>query len=63
VLGKPPHQLRAGHDPGEVLDFLANTLTNRLLHAPTVALRQAALEGDTALARATEKLFPDGDAS
>jgi hypothetical protein len=26
-------------------------------------LRQAALEGDTALARATEKLFPDGDAS
>ena len=39
---------------------IANTLTNRLLHAPTVALRQAALEGDTALARATEKLFPDG---
>jgi glutamyl-tRNA reductase len=60
VLAKARQQLRAGHDPGEVLDFLANTLTNRLLHAPTVALRQAALEGDTALARATEKLFPDG---
>jgi glutamyl-tRNA reductase len=42
-----------------VLDFLAHTLTNRLLHAPTVALRQAALEGDHELARASEKLFPE----
>jgi glutamyl-tRNA reductase len=33
-------------------------LTNRLLHAPTVALRQAALEGDNDLARAANKLFP-----
>jgi glutamyl-tRNA reductase len=41
-----------------VLDFLAHTLTNRLLHAPTVALRQAALEGDNDLARAADKLFP-----
>lgn len=58
VLAKARQQLRSGHDPGEVLEFLANTLTNRLLHAPTVALRQAALEGDASLARATEKLFP-----
>jgi glutamyl-tRNA reductase len=58
VLAKAQQQLAAGHDPAEVLEFLANTLTNRLLHAPTVALRQAALEGDAALARASEKLFP-----
>ena len=58
MLAKARHQLAAGHDPGEVLDFLANTLTNRLLHAPTAALRQAAVEGDHALARASEKLFP-----
>jgi len=58
VLAKAQQQLAAGHEPAEVLEFLANTLTNRLLHAPTVALRQAALEGDAALARASEKLFP-----
>jgi glutamyl-tRNA reductase len=58
VLEKARQQLRAGHEPGRVLEFLAHALTNRLLHAPTVALRQAALEGDTALARASERLFP-----
>ena len=40
------------------LDLLAHTLTNRLLHAPTVALREAALSGDGELPRAAEKLFP-----
>jgi glutamyl-tRNA reductase len=58
VLAKARQQLAAGNDPQAVLDFLAHTLTNRLLHAPTVALRQAALEGDADLARASEKLFP-----
>ena len=58
VLSKARQQLAAGHDPARVLEFLANTLTNRLMHAPTVALRQAALEGDHALAQASEKLFP-----
>jgi glutamyl-tRNA reductase len=58
VLAKARQQLRSGQDPATVLEFLANTLTNRLLHAPTVALRQAALEGDASLARAAEKLFP-----
>ena len=42
----------------QALDLLAHTLTNRLLHAPTVALRDAALSGDGDLARAAEKLFP-----
>jgi glutamyl-tRNA reductase len=59
VLAKARQQLAAGNDPNAVLDFLAHTLTNRLLHAPTVALRQAALEGDHELARASEKLFPE----
>jgi glutamyl-tRNA reductase len=63
VLAKARHQLATGHDPGQVLEFLANTLTNRLLHAPTMALRRAALEDDQALARASEKLFPAGSAS
>ena len=41
-----------------MLDLLAHTLVNRLLHAPTAALREAALTGDVELARAADKLFP-----
>ncbi len=65
VLAKAQQQLAAGTDPGEVLNFLAHTLTNRLLHAPTVALREAALTGNADLARAADKLFPAdaGDAT
>ena len=58
VLAKARQQLDAGQDPGAVLDFLAHTLTNRLLHAPTIALREAALTGNGDLGRAAEKLFP-----
>ncbi|HEY0503963.1 MAG TPA: glutamyl-tRNA reductase, partial [Lysobacter sp.] len=58
VLAKAKQQLDAGQDPGQVLDFLAHTLTNRLLHAPTIALREAALTGNAELARAADKLFP-----
>ena len=58
VLAKAKQQLGAGQDPGDVLEFLAHTLTNRLLHAPTIALRDAALSGNVELARAADKLFP-----
>ena len=57
VLAKARQQLASGRDAGEVLDFLAHTLTNRLLHPPTVALREAALSGDAELARAADKLW------
>ena len=39
-------QLRAGGDPEQLLEQLARGLTNKLIHAPTVALRQATAEGD-----------------
>jgi glutamyl-tRNA reductase len=58
VLAKARQQLAGGQDPEAVLEFLAHTLTNRLLHAPTIALREAAVTGDGELARAAEKLFP-----
>ena len=61
VLSRAQQQLAAGQDPSEVLNYLAHTLTNRLLHAPTIALREAALTGNAELARAAEKLFADGD--
>ncbi|WP_457096574.1 glutamyl-tRNA reductase [Lysobacter sp. P5_B9] len=61
VLAKAKQQLAAGEDPEAVLDFLAHTLTNKLLHAPTIALREAALTGNADLARAANKLFPAVD--
>ena len=60
ALAKAQQQLAAGASPQQALEFLAHTLTNRLLHAPTVALREAALSGDGELPRAAEKLFPHG---
>ena len=61
VLAKARHLLDAGKPADEALAFLANTLTNRLLHAPTVALREAALHGDGELARTIDKLFATRD--
>src|SRR5690606_18081731 len=58
ILARARQQLAGGRAPDEVLRFLAHTLTNRLLHPPTAALREAALSGDAELARAAERLFP-----
>lgn len=52
--------LAAGHAPEEVLEQLAATLTNRLLHAPSAALRDAAESGDSTLAEAAARLFRTG---
>jgi glutamyl-tRNA reductase len=49
----------AGKSSDEVIEFLANTLTNRLLHAPTQALRQASELADMALAEAVTKLLTE----
>jgi glutamyl-tRNA reductase len=49
----------AGKSTDEVIEYLANTLTNRLLHAPTQALRQAAELADMALAEAVTKLLTE----
>ena len=38
--------LAHGKSQDEVLSFLANTLTNRLIHAPSQRLRDAAETGD-----------------
>ena len=49
--------LASGRSSDEVIDFLANTLTNRLLHTPTQALRQAAESADPELAQALMRLL------
>ncbi len=58
LLAKARQQLANGKGAEEVLEQLAHSLTNRLLHPPTAALRQAAQEGDTDLTRAAGRLFP-----
>ena len=61
ALAKAQRQLAAGMPAEQALELLAHTLTNRLLHAPTVALREAALHGDGELARTIDKLFATRD--
>jgi glutamyl-tRNA reductase len=59
-LEQARRMLAAGHAPEEVIEQLAGTLTNRLLHAPSAALRAAAEKGDTTLAEAAAQLFRAG---
>ncbi len=51
--------LAAGRPAEEVIEFLGTTLTNRLLHAPTQALRQASETADAALAQTLIRLLTD----
>jgi len=61
ALARATQELAAGEEASEVMQRLANQLTNRLLHAPSSALRQAALDGDVELLRAAERLFRNDD--
>lgn len=49
--------LATGRDPIEVVEFLATTLTNRLLHGPSQRLRDAAENGEVELLEAAKALF------
>jgi glutamyl-tRNA reductase len=51
--------LASGKSGEEVIEYLANTLTNRLLHAPTQALRQASELADIALAETLTRLLTE----
>ncbi len=57
ALDRARERLAAGEAPEAVMERLAHQLTNQLLHGPTSALRQAALEGDSATLAAAIKLF------
>ena len=57
VLARSRQMLAAGRAPDEVLQYLASTLTSRLIHPPTAGLRAAAERGDAELLRAGERLF------
>jgi glutamyl-tRNA reductase len=51
--------LASGKASDEVIDYLANTLTNRLLHAPTQALRHASESAEPDLAQALTRLLAE----
>ena len=60
VLNRARALLANGRTPEQALDYLAHTLTNKLLHAPSANLREAALRGDAELLRAAQRLFDAG---
>jgi glutamyl-tRNA reductase len=57
VLEKALAQLRGEANAEAALRFLATTLTNKLLHAPSANLRAAAMRGDSELLQAARRLF------
>lgn len=61
VLEHARHMLAAGKQPDEVLQYLAYTLTNKLIHEPTTRLRQAGEEGRQDLLDACMELFKPAD--
>ncbi|HET7921956.1 MAG TPA: glutamyl-tRNA reductase, partial [Gammaproteobacteria bacterium] len=57
TLEQARQMLRNGHSADEVMHFLADTLTNRLLHAPTAYLREAAQAGREHIVKEARALF------
>ncbi|MGE0383897.1 MAG: glutamyl-tRNA reductase [Gammaproteobacteria bacterium] len=57
VLESARRQLANGADPAEVLGAAANKLVNKLLHEPSVRLREAGSEGRTEILIAAAELF------
>ncbi len=57
VLKKAKKQLSAGQDAEQVLDFLANTLTNKFLHQPSTTLREASQKNRNDVLDVAQSLF------
>jgi glutamyl-tRNA reductase len=60
VLAKAQRMLEGGKPADEVLNFLAQTLTNKLLHTPSAKLREAGSNGQHDLLEAANALFQLG---
>ena len=58
VLAKARQQLASGQDPANVVEQMAHALTNRLLHAPTAAMRDALGSGNLDFLRSFDELLP-----
>jgi len=60
VLNKALRMLESGKPPEEAMAFLAQTLTNKLLHTPSAQLREASSNGRHELLEAADALFQLG---
>jgi len=56
-LAKATRQLQRGDDPMHVLAAFAYAFTNKLLHSPSVQLRQAGVEGRIDILQMAQQLF------
>ena len=61
AMDRARRQLAQGKDPTTVLEMLAHTLTNKFLHVPCTAVREAAAEGDAAMLNLIKTLYRLGD--
>ena len=57
VLERALRMVQNGKPAEEALQFLAHTLTNKLLHTPSTRLREASSAGETDLLQAADQLF------
>jgi len=57
VVKKAKRMLDNGKSPYEVVDYMAHTLTNTLMHSPCAQLRQAGYDGRDDLVTAARQLF------
>ncbi|HUX82384.1 MAG TPA: glutamyl-tRNA reductase [Halothiobacillus sp.] len=57
VLFRAKALMAAGKSPEEAMDFIAHTLTNRLIHRPTIVLREACASGDLALVHSVQNVL------
>ncbi|MDS4032316.1 MAG: glutamyl-tRNA reductase [Candidatus Contendobacter sp.] len=57
ALARARRQLAQGKNPAEVLDLLANLLTNKLIHSPCAGLREAAAQGDAEMLNLINNLY------
>jgi len=60
VLAKAVRMLESGKSPEQALNFLAQTLTNKLIHTPSTRLREAGSSGRHELLEAANALFQLG---
>ncbi|ANJ66440.1 glutamyl-tRNA reductase [Halothiobacillus diazotrophicus] len=57
VLFRAKALMAAGKSPEEAMEFLAHTLTNRLIHRPTIVLREACASGDLTLVHSVQNVL------
>ena len=57
LLKKAKQQLDTGQSPDDVIEKMAHLMINRLMHEPTIQMREASFRGDKALISSARKLF------